>query len=569
MKKRSKLFVAMLSIFALFGVGTTVLTGCGGGSSPQKSEPVGEMFDVTWTVGEHATVQVEGYEGLPDKVLEDTAIVFTVKVDEGYDVDEVTSNGRRISLRNDQYTVGISRDTEIVITVSEAVGQLTVISNPTKLTYYAGEKIDVTGLVLQATLGTGTTVTIPYGTDDGYSVYPITFEGGETYFEITYKKTTIRIQLTSVVEFLVKIDANGGQFTSEYLAALQARNLHNYKHENGVITFTYYDDLTTPVMMPKKNDVTRENYSLVDWTSFNAASISNATKANVDAVARWQLELVEISSVSLKAEGEKPYLIIEGIFRAATEVFLYLYEGNAQVELKGDTYTGTSGQNFEVKFDLTRLSDKGADYRGKWMDIRFNARMGDTEISMEIFVNASSTIEVDTGEKIISGQYAYVFATYDSRLKVYFQEVTFVYEVEGHVVNGKDYLKFSGVTKNAEHFNKYIVISCWNDSTETDGYGATIDGSGNFVVEYALEDFDGIIEKNIFFHVTIYSDNTKANIVYGGITTNLAVADVFTSIPQLDANLGDIHHAFLYTGSNGLKYYIGYAWDGLMLYIME
>ena len=92
---------------------------------------------------------------------------------------------------------------------------------------------------------------------------------------------------------------------------------------------------------------------------------------------------------------------------------------------------------------------------------------------------------------------------------------------------------------------------------------------GNFVVEYALEEFSSIIEKNIFFHVTIYSDNTKTDVVYGGITTNVAVADVFTPMPALASNLGDIHHAFLYTGSDGLKYYIGYAWDGLMLYVMQ
>ena len=567
MKKRSKLLVAVV---ALLGIGMTSLVACGGSTPKESSTSQVEMYAISWTVGEHATVNVEGYEGLPDTVAEDTAITFTVTVDNGFDVDEVTANGRRISLRNDTYTVGVTRDMEIVIKISEAVGQLTIISNPTKLSYIAGEQVDLTGFVLQATLGTGQTVTVPQGGSDGYTYYPTTFEGGETAIEVTYKKQTINIPLEAVVEYSVTIDANGGEFTDAYLASLQARNLHNYKHENGVITFTYYDDLTTAVAMPKKNDVVRENYSLTGWgTDFTDASISNATKANVNVKASWQLELVEISAVSLEKEGDIPYLIIEGTFRAATEVYLYLYEGNAHVELKGDTYTGTSNQPFEVKFDLTRLSDKGADYKGKWMDIRFNASVGETVQSMEIFVNASSNIQVDTSQKILAGSYSYIFAIYDSRLKVYFQEAVFAYEVMGHAVDNKDYLRFSGHTNNSEHANKYIVISAWNDSSETDGFGANIDAEGNFVVEYALEDFAGIIEKNIFFHATIYSDSTKSEIIYGGITTNVAVADVFTSMPALETNLGDIHHAFLYTGSDGLKYYIGYAWDGLMLYIVE
>ena len=572
MKKSKKAFLTTLSYLALLGIGMTTLVGCGESKPTPSSEQDVIMCDITWVVPDHATVVVDDYQGLPDKVPEDTAISFSVTTESGYSVDSVTANGRRVSLKNDKYTVGVTRSTEIAIQVIQSLKELKIVSKPTKLTYIAGEALDVTGMVVEATLGTGEKITVPYGGDDGYTVYPTVFEGGEENFEVTYNKVTTVVPLDAVVEFLVKLDANGGQYSSAYLSSLQAMNLHNFNHNNGVITFTYYNNLTTAVPMPKKDDVTRENYSLMGW-SFEGASISNSTKANVDAKASWQIELVEISSVSLEKEGEVPYLIIEGTFRAATEVYLYLYEGNAHVELKGDTYTGSSGQPFEVKFDLRRLSEKGASYEGKWMDIRFNASVGDNVQSMEIFVNATSSVQVDTGQKILAGSYAYIFATYDQRLKVYFKEATFAYEVMGHAVTEggvtKDYLRFSGHTNDSAHAGKYIVISCWNDSTETEGYGATIDNEGNFVVEYALEEFSSIIEKNIFFHVTIYSDNTKTDVVYGGITTNVAVADVFTPMPALASNLGDIHHAFLYTGSDGLKYYIGYAWDGLMLYVMQ
>ena len=288
--------------------------------------------------------------------------------------------------------------------------------------------------------------------------------GGETSFEITYKDQTISVQLNEVVQFKVVIDANGGQFTQSYLDTLSALNLNNYSHSNGVITFTYYNNLASPVPMPKTSDVTRENYSLTGWSYANSV-ISNATSANVEATASWQIELVSLSSVKLSMEGNVPYLIIEGKFKAATEVYLYLYEGNAKVELKGDTYTGSSNQDFEVKFDLRRLSEQGADFEGKWMDIRFNAKVGNTEESMEIFVNSTSTIEVDTAEKVIANNVSYVFAVYNSALKVYFQNIAMTYELLCHAVTEggvtTDYLRISGQTSDSAHFNKYVHISCW------------------------------------------------------------------------------------------------------------
>lgn len=571
MKKSKKMLVTALSILALCGIGAGLLVGCDAKEKTNDSSEVIENYTLTWTIPDHAQVKVDDMDELPTSALEDTTIVFSITVDEGYAVDEVMANGRRVSLKNDKYSVTIVRDTEISIAVSESVSNLRVTSNPTKLTYIAGESVDITGLVVEATLGVGGTKTISYGTD-GYSIYPTVFEGGETSFEITYKKLTVIVELDAVVEYSVKIDANGGQFTSSYLATLEAMNLHNYLHQNGVITFTYYNNLTSAVPMPKKNDVERENYTLTSW-SYVGASISNATKANVDAKASWQIELVDIASVSLEKEGEVPYLIIEGTFKAATEVYLYLYEGNAKVELKGDTYTGSSNQQFEVKFDLRRLSDKGADYLGKWMDIRFNAKVGNIEESMEIYVNSSSTIQVDTSQKILAGDYSYIFAIYSDRLKVYFQTSTFTYELLCHAETNagvtRDFLRITGHTKDSAHANKYVVISCWNDTTETEGYGANIDSSGYFIVEYPLQDFSSIIEKNIFFHITIYEDDTKAAIVYGGTDTNVKIADVFTSMPALSENLGDITHAFRYVGSDGLTYFIGYAWDGLMLYVMN
>ena len=570
MKKSKKLIVTTMSVLALVGLGAGLLTACGGNNGP-ASQDVLENYTLTWNVPDHASVTVDDYEGLPTSVPVDSTIAFAVTVDDGFDVDSVKANNKKVSLKNERYTIAITRDTVIDIEASEAITDLKVTSQPTKLTYVAGDEIDLTGMVVEATFVTSGTKVIPYG-DGGYSVYPTVFAGGETSFEITYKKETIVVNLSEVVQYKVVIDANGGEFTPTYLATLEALNLNNYKYEDGVITFTYYNNLTSAVPMPKDDEVTREQYALTGW-SYEGATISNMTAANVEAKASWQYELVKLASCKLLVEDNTPYLIIKGKFNAANEVYLYLYEGNDNVELKGDTYTGTSGEEFEVKFDLTRLSSQGDAYRGKWMDIRFNAKSGDQEESMEIFVNATSSIEVDTGEKIAVDGIAYIFATYESRLKVYFLEVNLSYTFLGHseTVGGvtKDYLRIQGNSSDSAHANKYAHITVYNGSNESEGFGANIDAAGNFTVEYDLSEFDNILKTNIFFHITIYEDSTKGTVVWGGTNQNITVASVYTPMPQLETSLVNIHHAAKYEGASGLSYYIGYAWDGLMLYVVN
>lgn len=572
MKKGKKLGAITLSAIALLTLGVGALSGCNnGGNKPQSSQQQTVTYSLTWSIPEHAKVKVEGYDTLPETVPEDTAIAFTIEVDAGYEVDSVKANSKKISFKNDKYTVGVTKDTTITILVSQSVSNLRVETKPTKLSYLAGEQIDLTGMVVKATLGNGQDVTIENNDETGYTVSPKVFVGGETSFDVTYKNQKVTVQLNEVVQFKVVIDANGGTFKQTYLDTVSALKLNNYSHNNGVITFTYYNNLASAFPMPKASDVERTNYSLTGW-SYAEAYISNSTAANVDAKANWQIELVKLSSVQLKVDNNVPYLIIKGQFKAAEEVYLYLYEGNDKVELTGDTYKGTSGSDFEVKFDLRKLSEKGDSFEGKWMDIRFNAKVGDKEESMEIFVGASSTITVDTSEKIVLGGFSYVFAVYNNALKVYFQKVNITYELLCHSETvgseTKDYLRITGKTNNSEYFGKYAHITAWG-SSETVGYGANIDNNGNFVIEYLLQDFSDLLKTNIFFHIGVYKDSTMTETIWGGTSQNVLISSVTTTIAALDEKLGDIHHANKYVGSDGLTYYVGYAWDGLMLYVVD
>ena len=564
MKKGKRLLVTLLSLFAFMGVGLVTLAGCGGKKNDDSGDVKADKFKITWTVQEHATVEMDGGGALPKEAENGTQVSFTVKLDDGYALDSVKSNGKRVSAKSGKYSIAITKDTEIVVAVKESVGSLVVSTKPTKLTYIAGDEIDLAGMVVQVTYGTGRSETLAYGGEGGYSVYPTVFEGGETEFEVSYSGTTVKVALDKRVEFLVKIDPNGGTIDESWMSKIEGMNLNNYKVENGVVSFTYYNNLPRTINLPTKQEISRTNYSLTGWSY--EGSISNTTNANVDAVAGWQIELVDVSSVDFVSEGGVPYLVIRGTYKAAEEVYLFLYEGNKDISLKGDTYTGHSGEPFEARLQLSLLSDCGENYAGAWMDIRFNAIYEGQETSMEVYI---SQVEVDTGKKIVGGDFVYLFANWNGLLKVYFQDFKGIsYNLLAHEVGGKDYLQIAGAGYK-DYANCYVEISWWQGSSETEGAGAVIDADGNFVVEYPLEILGTQIRTNAFAHISIYADSTKEVLVYGSTNTNVAIADIYTAMPALPETQGDIHHAFRYVGSDKLVYYVGYAWDGLMVYVVD
>ena len=556
--KKGKLLVALLSLFAFAGIGLSTLTGCGGKpSDPGKQE--GEKFAITWTIPEHATVKMDDGSEPVKEAENGTSIIFTVATDEGYSIDSVKANNKRVSAKSGKYAISISKATEIVIAVKEAIGELKV-TPPTKLTYYAGDELDLTGMVVEVSYSTGRKETIEYGAD-GYSVYPTVFEGGEDHFEVIYSGTTVNVPLDKRVEYLVSIDPNGGSIASSWIEKVQAMNLNNFAvSDAGVVSFTYYQNITKTINLPTKEEMHRENHSFTQW-SYDGTINSNST-GSIIAVAGWQIELVEVDVVTLFLEDDVPYLNVHGTFKASEEVYLRLYEGNADIGFDGPTFKGTSGSEFNAKFDLRELSAKGSEYEGKWMDIRFNAIYDGKETSMEIFVN-NVTVEMST--KIYKDEFVYSFQVYDGKLKVLFETVTGVsYDILPHAVDGKDYLqiKGSGLT---EYANNYFAISWWANG-ETDFVGAPISSNGEVTLEFPLEVLGAKTGTNCYAHETIFADSSMTEVLYGGTNTNLLIKEIRNSFPKLAVRKGDVTYGISYVGLDNITYYIGYTWDGLIVY---
>ena len=535
-----------------------LLASCGGPSVPPAT-----MYNVTWEVSDKATVAVEGYETLPTQVEEDTSLVFTVTAAENYEISSVKSNSKKVTASKGKYTVKVTKDTSISVETGRVITGIEVSKNPTKLTYFAGDALDVAGMEVKVKYATGESEVITKGAD-GYSVSPSIFEGGETSFKVIYDDFEAIVNLDGRVEYLVTIDPAGGTIVSKWMSDLEALGLSNYSvAANGVITFSYFNNLPHDIQLPVESQITREDFSFQGWS--NAAAITN-TSGTFSTTAKWQAELVVIHSAELKVENEHPYLIVEGQYKVANEVYLYLYEGNAKISLTGDTYTNTTGVNgaeFEVKFDLLKLAhgvtEDGGSFEGAWMDIRFNAKFGDRVESMELFVGEGSQIEVDLTQRIEAEGYAFLFATYANMLKVYYNTVHYSYSVaqEGNniAIIGAAKL-YKGAT---------ILVTAWAGSSEVELGSATIDATtGEFKV---LIDIDSIVqETNNYCHVTI--SNADGEALHGSTGTNLAIAACsnIADMVKLDKKKGDVVNAIKMTSESGVAAYVGYQWDGLIIF---
>jgi len=563
----------LLAVIASLAVGVG-LTACSkqGTDSASSSEQV-TTYALTWNVPSHATVSVDSASSLPSSVQNGTSLSFSVTVEDGYQVTSVKANSKRLTASSGKYTVKISADTTIAVEIEEIVSSIAVTTNPSKMVYFAGESVDVTGMVVTATYKTGRTAALTAGSD-GYTVSPSVFVGGETSFQVVYGEKSVEVALSDRVEYLVTIDPNGGTIADSYLGSLKALSLKNYAvSSTGVVTFSYYNSLAASVALPSKDQLSKTDYEFLSWGDA-PTSISNTTAASVSATATWQAQLVELESCELIAEENVPYLVIKGKYKAATEVYLYLYEGNKKISLKGDTYTGVRGDEFTCKFDLTKLAsavaEDGTSFDGAWMDIRFNATLGDREESMEIFTGDNTNLQTpcDVTTKLHLGAYNYLFAVYNNALKVYYTYSCMNYSFAMAKDGAKDYLTFSGKILDSKFFGDTLGVSAYV-SAESDLYTGVIGNDGSFSIAIPLQDFV-TQDTNGFFHATI--TDTAGAIVYGGSNKNLLVADCTTTMPTVTKGTvgGDIVSAVSYQSTvDGLVYYVGYAWDGLMIYVKD
>lgn len=572
MKKNLQKLFTLLSIATLAPVVVTTVS-CG------KKEVEKQERTITWQKDDSVTIVVDGYDSLPSKLKDGTEITFTVTVSSGYKLDRVRVNSKRISPTDGKYKVTIKSDTTIAVSAIEEVESLTIVTQPTKLKYYAGDEIDVTGLTVKAKYKTGREVTLEKGAG-GYETNILTFQGGETSYDVIYGELKQTIQLSEVTRYKVSFNPNGGQILDSYLAKYVSHvksdsnpsgTIYDYnKDENGIITFAYFTDLAIDIELPTADEITKTGYKFISWK--NGEKITKNTNKTLDIKADWQKIIIQVTNLELKIENNKPLMIMTGVGGVDDKVTLFLYEGNDKVQLVGDSYDVKDGESFNAKFDLTKLKDARTDddktFEGKWMDIRF--LVGDpTDVEncemMEVFKDDLPNLNID--DKIKLDGFVYSFAEYNGALKVLFNksEYSFSVSFNKNETTNVESLTLSGSINQQAMYNKVLGISFYGN-TESEVKKTQIDANGDFTINLPLDMF--VKDKNNFAHMHVYENMNSNTDLLGSGDHNLLITNCTTQFPEINKGIAgnDITHAISYLAADKYTYYAGYAWDGLMVY---
>ncbi len=506
MAKKKLLWIIVLAVVTVFAV---CLAACGDKAT---------RYSIKWEVSENATVTVEDSDELPSEAKEGSTVSFTVEADKGYEVSAVRVNDRTVSADSSgKYNVIIRSDTTIKVETEDNVESVTVSTNPSTMTYYEGQTLDPEGMVVSVKYaGSGKTETV--------TNYTVVYQNGnafalgDTSFSVKYLGVeSAPVQLTKAVEVLITIDPAGGTLDTDYLEGLKTNTeLHDVAQDaEGVITFSY-SAITSPVELPlftmwNKGEQTGD-FIFLNWNVSLRTGEENISDTEIAATnlvsrtytANYIANLVDVTSVSYVLEENVPYLVIEGTYKAATQLTLFFHEGNKNITLEGDSFGGAEakrGEAFKLKFDMRKLAEQKdedgnpIDYLGSWLDIKLVAVMNGIEESQDISSNG-----VDLNQNINDGSYVYKFADYNGALKaivtVYFQhEFTFSAEVNK---DGDLVVTFTG-TVNKEFAGNAVQIDTW--SNDSDVAVGEIDEDGKYTVELTITDTP--LDTDGYFHLKI------------------------------------------------------------------
>lgn len=579
---RQRTVVRYLLVAALFIVMSSmlVLTGCGAGK-----------HTVTWNVDSHASVVVEGEKKLPEKVKDGTKLVFTVNTEEGYVVDEVL-NGKRTLNPNSagKYQVDVSADITITVTAKRAVTGITVQTKPTKLTYEAGQTLDKTGMVVQLEHSVGgPEVTNAYKIRYQGGAAASNFQLGDTYFTVYYEDyESAHVDLTEAAAAVIRLDVVGGTVSQDYLDTLaalkEAGTIDDYTSDNG-ITIKYTKALEENLPLPTTAQLTKGavgDYVMNAWQVNGEGdwitTLSKDTVVSTNLVANWTANLAEDTSAHYEVTNDGVDLVVEGKFKAATELKLYLSEGNRKIYYVFDgSATGTRGENFTVRGNISSLinatAQDGGSYVGAWLDVKVAQVIGDRIEAMDLLWDESYNSK-SVRDKEDAYEFSYI--EYDNALKALISVTTpYTYEMSLENVDGNITLTFNGKITQKEletYKNQYVHMDWWIANTVGD-VKVPIDAQGNWKVEYVLSPDTGWVLSTLgYAHFSIVTDSGEVLYKDGNDGNLLAKAGVLTNISELTQHNvphGDFSKTSLEASSTDgtITYYVGISsWDAIVIY---
>lgn len=559
-KKKALLVVAFIMAIAVCCV---ALAACGG-----------KQVAITWTVDENATVAVTGYKSLPAKVKDGESISFTVTPKEHYAIDTVKVGTSPLKAENGVYTHTVTGEScEIEVTTKKLVESLEVTTNPTKLTYYAGDMIDLTGMVITAKYEDGTSEVITK-----YKTSTAVASLGDTKFTVSYEGKSVDVTYNQAVEVLITLTTDGGRIDEEALAELKANtDLHNVtQDEKGNVTFSFAS-LSKALTLPTNvNKGINNAYEFSNWSIDGKAATTIAVNTEFSTVvkANYKVNAVEYNNATLTVEDGKPILTLNATFTAVTEAQVFLYEGNKKVFVMDEKpYKGEIGKAFDIKCDLTALG--ATPHSGAWMDIRlvaiddsFEVPEGATNDELaQYYVDHSQSLTLLDPENVFAnvpssisvGGKTYYFLIYKANnnydLKVvYKDDAAYTYALSMADENGQPVLTVTGTATEAYEGKEIKVFA-----HEAKGTGAVT--GGKWTVKVPLKDIETMESfTNLRFQ---FGDDSEF------------APDIAYCTSSMKTFIGDLNLGGQYTvatdlfSANGCQYYISINWNEPAIYAID
>ena len=206
-------------------------------SSSSKNMSVGDSSTIT------ATTTPSG------QTVTWTSSNTSVATVSGGTITTKTSGSASITAKFTYNGITYSNTCSIVVDEVAVLESISVISNPTKTTYYVGDSLNTSGLKLLATYSDGSTKTITSGfATSGFDSY----QEGQQTISVSYggRTTSFKVRVDADGIFTISFDANGG---------INAPISQTFEEE---VYFTITEEIPT-----------RENYRFVGWGSFATSTM--------------------------------------------------------------------------------------------------------------------------------------------------------------------------------------------------------------------------------------------------------------------------------------------------------
>ncbi|MCH5161993.1 MAG: hypothetical protein J1G38_00700 [Clostridiales bacterium] len=440
---------------------------CGG-----DDKPATKKYTVTWELDSKiASVSVEGYEYAETmKIAKGKTVTFEVTPKENYAVGTVKAGGKTITAKSGKYSFTVTEDTTVSVGSKEILDHITVEWAKEKdadgnykkdekgnyieiiKTYYAGDVVETTDIEVKAIYKSGTpeiidTPIISYKGEEAEALGL-----GDTEFYVSYPGVdTVTFELGYSVAAMVKLNLNGGTIAQEDLDKLP----NAQKDEDGNVYWTFIEPIAAAIELP--TPTLTLNGTEMDFVRWSGDAVEEgAIKAGIDTsivvAALFNVRLVSLSDISFTVEAGVPYLVVEGKYLVSDETYLYMYEGNDQIEFRPDEKVLTvtkDDMNFTMKLNLAEYSKatpvyvgKNEDasvaesFKGKWADIRFCIDNATMTLAQEIILTEDDEF-VDLNDQIVAevdgSYYRFYFQTYTPKA--------------GEAITGGNGAQFTGTEK--------------------------------------------------------------------------------------------------------------------------